>query len=123
MNPAEAVTAAQLEEFLGKMERAPAGASYDYITSSGQKIDIMYSTKNLTQKEIDGLNKFYENNMTQPLTEGSLPPGQQQILDHINKADVVPVDFRVLTSENQKVFTYFIKNLSQNQKSKILIVR
>jgi len=52
-----------------------------------------------------------------------LPPGQQQILDHINKADVVPVDFRVLTSENQKVFTYFIKNLSQNQKSKILIVR
>ena len=63
MNPAEAVTAAQLEEFLGKMERAPAGASYDYITSSGQKIDIMYSTKNLTQKEIDGLNKFYWKNM------------------------------------------------------------
>lgn len=61
--------------------------------------------------------------MTQLLTEGSLPPGQQQILDHINKADVAPVDFRVLTSENKKVFTDFMKNISPTQKSKILIVR
>ncbi|WP_445117104.1 hypothetical protein [Acinetobacter sp. WZC-1] len=123
LNPAEAATAAQLEKVLGKMERAPAGADYDFITASGKKVDIIYSTKNLSQKEIDGLNKFYEKNMTQSIVEGSLPPGKQQIIDHLNKADVVPVDFRVLDPHNQVIFNDFMKSLSSSQREKILIVR
>lgn len=46
------------------MERAPNGAKYDFKTKSGKTIDVMYTTDNLTQKEIDGLNKFFETNMT-----------------------------------------------------------
>lgn len=52
-----------------------------------------------------------------------LPRRQQQIIDHIYKADVVPVDFRVLTPENQEIFTDFINTLTLAEKAKILIVR
>ena len=105
------------------MERVPEGASYDFITDAGQKIDVMYTTKNLTQKEIDGLNRFYEKNMTISEFDGLLPPGKQQIIDHLDKADIVPVDFRVLNPMNQKIFIDFIKTLPIEQQNKILIIR
>lgn len=83
----------------------------------------MYTTKNLSQKEIDGLNKFYEKNMTISPIEGEIPAGQQQILDHLGKADIVPVDFSVLTPGNKKVFLDFVKKLPESQQSKIIIMR
>ncbi len=76
----------------------------------------MYTTDKLSQKEIDGLNKFYEKNMT-------LRDEKQNIQNHLNKADFVPVDFRVLTPENQRVFLDYIKTLPASQQSKIIIMR
>lgn len=83
----------------------------------------MYTTKNLSQKEVDGLNKFFEKNMTVTRTDGEIPIGQKQILDHLGKADIVPVDFSVLTSSNQKVFMDHIKTLPKNQQEKFIIMR
>ncbi|WP_458023074.1 hypothetical protein [Kosakonia sp. BK9b] len=54
---------------------------------------------------------------------GKLPDGQQQIIDHLNEADIVPVDFSVLNSVNQKVFTDFVKALPKSQQAKIVIMR
>ncbi|MCW6034180.1 hypothetical protein [Pantoea trifolii] len=48
---------------------------------------------------------------------------QKQILDHLGKADIVPVDFSVLTSSNQKVFMDYIKTLPKNQQDKLIIMR
>ncbi|WP_308464289.1 hypothetical protein [Acinetobacter guillouiae] len=81
-----------------------------------KKVDAMYTTDKLSQKEIDGLNKFYEKNMT-------LRDEKQNIQNHLNKADFVPVDFRVLTPENQRVFLDYIKTLPASQQSKIIIMR
>ncbi|WP_336844146.1 hypothetical protein [Providencia rettgeri] len=61
--------------------------------------------------------------MTVPKEAGKLPSGQQQIIDHLNKADIVPVDFSVLTLANQKVFTDFVKTLPKSQQDKIIIMR
>lgn len=114
LKPAEAASAAQLEPVLGTMERytPPPGIITDktpdfVITSgpnNGKSVDAMYTTDRLSQKEIDGLNKFFEKNMS----SGS---GQKVIQDHMQKADFVPVDFRVLTSANQNVFMNYIKTL------------
>ena len=131
LNPAEAAAAARMETVLGSMERLPdsvAGQkSADFVITSGPQagktVDLMYTTKNLSQKEIDGLNKFYEKNMTTSPIEGEIPAGQQQILDHLGKADIVPVDFSVLTPGNQKVFLDFVKKLPESQQSKIIIMR
>lgn len=83
----------------------------------------MYTTKNLSPKEVDGINKFFEKNMTVSKTAGEIPSGQKQILDHLGKADIVPVDFSVLTPLNQKVFMDYIKTLPKNQQDKLIIMR
>lgn len=130
-NPAEAAAAARLETALGKMDRitdsASSGKNADFIITSGpnagKTVDLMYTTKNLSQKEIDGINKFYEKNMTMPRSSGDIPSGQDQILQHLNKADLVPVDFSVLTQKNQTIFIDFIKTLPKSQQDKIIIMR
>lgn len=42
---------------------------------------------------------------------GAFPPGQDQIIKHLNKADIVPVDFSVLTPGNQLIFMCYVKIL------------
>jgi filamentous hemagglutinin len=126
LKPAEATSAAQLEPSLGKMERytPPPGAvtdkTPDFIITSGKNkgktVDAMYTTDRLSQKEIDGLNKFYEKNMN----SGA---GQKVIQDHLKKADYVPVDFRVLTPANQKIFINYAKTLPKSLQDKIIIMR
>lgn len=129
LNPAEAAAAARLEDVLGTLGRAPntGEKTADFIITSGpnagKTVDLMYTTKNLSPKEIDGMNKFFEKNMTVTLEGQSIPGGQKQILDHLGKADIVPVDFTVLTSSNQKVFMDFIKTPPKNQQDKIIIMR
>ncbi|MGO2156369.1 MAG: hypothetical protein ACTH5V_11410 [Serratia proteamaculans] len=108
LNPAEAAAAARMENVLGKMERLPdtsvAGKNADFVITNGpnkgKTVDLMYTTKNLSQKEIDGINKFYEKNMTVASSPGKLPPGKDQIIKHLDKADIVPVDFSTLTTKN-----------------------
>nr|WP_275415098.1 VENN motif pre-toxin domain-containing protein [Snodgrassella communis] len=126
LKPAEAASAAQLEPSLGKMERytpphgATTGTSPDFVITSGpnkgKTVDAMYTTDKLSQKEIDGLNKFYDKNM-------STGNGKIVIQDHLKKADFVPVDFRVLTPANQKIFIDYIKTLPKSQQNKIIIMR
>jgi len=129
LNPAEAAAAARLEDVLGTLERAPdtGGKTADFIINSGpnagKTVDLMYTTKNLSQKEVDGINKFFEKNMTISKAPEKLPDGKQQILDHLNKADIVPVDFSVLSPSNQKIFTDYIKTLPKSQQEKIIIMR
>ncbi|WP_156108065.1 hypothetical protein [Cedecea neteri] len=128
-NPAEA--AARLETSLGKMERLPEGtvgtANADFVITTGpnkgKTVDLMYTTKNLKQVEIDGINKFYEKNMTVSREAGALPPGQDQIIKHLNKADIVLVDFSVLTPKNQQIFMGYVKTLPKSQQDKIIILR
>ncbi|MBN3145684.1 hemagglutinin repeat-containing protein [Pectobacterium brasiliense] len=128
-NPAEAAAAARMESVFGPLERAPdtGGKTADFIISSGSNagktVDFMYTTKNLQQKEVDGINKFFEKNMTVSRTAGEIPIGQKQIIDHLRKADIVPVDFSVLTPPNQKIFMDYIKTLPKNQQDKVIIMR
>lgn len=126
LKPAETAAAAQLESAMGTMERyapqprAKSGISPDFVITSGlnkgKAVDAMYTTDRLSQKEIDGPNKFYEKNM-------SVGRGRDVIQDHLQKADFVPVDFRVLTPANQKTFMDYIKTLPKAQQDKIIIMR
>lgn len=90
--------------------------------NKGKTVDALYTTANGTQKEIDGLNQFYEKSMTVPNKDGVVT-GIQTIDEHIAKADFVPVDFRVLNSSNQAIFLNYMEKLSPEQKAKIIIVR
>ncbi|WP_230516581.1 MULTISPECIES: hemagglutinin repeat-containing protein [unclassified Janthinobacterium] len=124
--PTEAAMAAQLESVLGTMDRYPVpaggrgGKSPDFVIldgpNAGKTVDAMYTTDRLTAKEIDGLNKFYEKSFK----SGSAQIG---IMEHLSKADFVPIDFRILNSENQKIFMDYAKTLPIDSRKKIIIVR
>ena len=99
---------------------AKSGTSPDFVITSGpnkgKTVDAMYTTDRLSQKEIDGLNRFYEKNM-------SVGSGRDVIQDHLQKADFVPVDFRILTPENQNIFMSYVSTLPKAQQEKIIIMR
>ncbi|QMV53022.1 hypothetical protein [Ewingella americana] len=79
---------------------------------------LMYTTNNLSQKDLDGINRFFEKNMTVSKSPEKLPDGKQQILDHLKKSDIVPVDFSLLSPSNHKIFTDYIKTLPKSQQEK-----
>ena len=54
---------------------------------------------------------------------GELTPEIQNIKKHLNKADFVPNDFRVLNNINQKIFLNYVKSLPKPQQDKIIIVK
>ena len=130
LKPAEAATGAQLESVLGPMEKysgAMIDKNPDWVIKSGpykdKTVDAMYTTDKLTKKEIDGLNKFYEKSMTVVDTKTGKIPGIENIQKHLNKADFVPIDFRVLTPQNQKIFLNYVKTLPKSQQQQFIILR
>jgi len=60
------------------------------------------------------INKFFSNNAAQ---------NQKQLIDHIGKADIVPLDYRNLSAANQDMVNSWIKNLTSEQRGKIIILR
>ena len=130
LKPAEAATGAQLESVLGPMEKysgAMIDKNPDWVIKSGpykdKTVDAMYTTDKLTKKEIDGLNKFYEKSMTVVDTKTGKIPGIENIQKHLNKANFVPIDFRVLTPQNQKIFLNYVKTLPKSQQQQFIILR
>ncbi|WP_449125657.1 hypothetical protein [Pseudomonas viridiflava] len=77
---------------------------------SGKTVDFMWTGSSRSSK----INKFFSNNAVQ---------NQRQLIDHFNKADIVPVDYRNLTPGNQEMVNGWIKLLPQEQQNKILILR
>lgn len=51
------------------------------------------------------------------------PCVNDNIQKNLNKADFVPVDFRVLYPENQKLFLDYIKTRPKVEQNKIIIIR
>lgn len=49
--------------------------------------------------------------------------GQKVIQEHLEKADFVPVDFKVLTSANKYFVMNYIKTKSEAQQDKSIIMR
>ncbi|WP_335957390.1 hypothetical protein [Acinetobacter bereziniae] len=123
LKPAEAATGAQLESVLGSMKKYEGATTtknpdWEIISgpNKGKTVDAMYTTDKLSQKEIDGLNKYYEKNMT----KGS---EKDKIQDHLGKADFVPIDFRVLNPSNQEIFLNYVKTLPKSQQNQFIIMR
>lgn len=123
--PAEA--AAQLEPFLGKMERLPEKVingqkqkDGDFIITSGpnsgKKVDFIFTTKGGDQREIDGINFKFEDKLKGVISQRTIP-------EHLSKADIVPIDYRILSPSNQAVFTNYLKTLSTKDQAKFLIMK
>lgn len=103
----------------GKVERIKDNDNLaDFVFTSGpnkgKTVDFMFTTANGTEKEINAMNQFFNKNWDNNI---------KVLHTHLDKADIVPLDFRKLTLENQQRLERYINTLSKSQQSKIYIMR
>lgn len=92
-------------------------AGFDYwVTDTGQTLDFMYTMYGYNQFKIDKFNEFFAH--TDEIWEGK----KGQIIHHLEKADIVPLDLRYLTTENIVKLIAFVVSLSQEQQAKIILI-
>ena len=116
LQPGEASAAAELENYLGGSLSRAEGGEADFVFRSGpytgKTVDFMLTPNNMRQAEMT--NRFFENNLA-GFTEN--------LRQHIDKADVVPIDMRFLTQKNQGILLNLIDSLPISQKSKLILMR
>nr|WP_263009813.1 hypothetical protein [Dickeya oryzae] len=117
---AEGSAATELQNTMGgKLERVyPDASGADFVFSSGRNkgktVDFMFTTAKGSEKEIEGMNKFFNKNWDKNI---------EQLHSHLDKADIVPLDFRNLKIENKNRLLNYINTLSPAYKAKIVIMR
>ncbi|WP_392551412.1 hypothetical protein RHO14_07925 [Orbus wheelerorum] len=120
IKPAEASAAVEIQNsFSGNLKRiddieSPADFVFTSGPNKGKTVDFMFTTANGTAKEIEGINKFFNNNWNNNINTLS---------EHLNKADIVPLDFRNLNQANQQRLLDHIKTLPASSQNKIVIMR
>ncbi|WP_276207155.1 hemagglutinin repeat-containing protein [Pectobacterium brasiliense] len=117
---AEGSAATELQNTMGgKLERVdPDASGADFVFSSGpnkgKTVDFMFTTAKGSEKEIEGMNKFFNNNWDNNV---------KTLHQHLEKADIVPLDFRNLTPANQQRILEHLNTLPASQKNQIVIMR
>ncbi|GKX52720.1 hypothetical protein SOASR029_30290 [Budvicia aquatica] len=117
----EAEAAAKLETtYGGTLERIPEAidingktmSQADYIFTNGpmkdKTIDFMWTLEDPIS--IQKMNELFQGKRGQRLNEA-------QLMAHLDKADVVPLDYRNLSIDNQNLVNQWIIKLSPSQKS------
>jgi filamentous hemagglutinin len=108
---------------LGRVKPVQGQPNADYVIldgpNKGKTVDFMWTDS----EKADGINShFAHNNKGQP-SNVALQNNHETFIDHLNKADIVPVDYRVLNETNQAIVNGWIKELPDNLKAKVLIIR
>lgn len=121
----EAVAGEQYQQYYKvKLERpepvfidGDAKAGFDYlVTDTGQTLDFMFTMYGYAQVKIDNLNKFFAHN------DDAWNTKRKQILDHLEKSDIVPIDLRSLSVQNAVKLIAFVVSLSKEQQSQIIFI-
>jgi len=127
VRPGEGNAAAQYQNATGNtLERVnpadypPGTPKPDFVVVSGpnagQKVDFMFAVD--SEYAAVGMN----NNFLK--TDRAIAALKKQLVDHAAKADVVPLDFRKLTAENQQLLMdKVISLLSPAEQAKLIILR
>ncbi|WP_337049425.1 RHS repeat-associated core domain-containing protein [Serratia fonticola] len=123
----EAEAALGLEKaYKGTLERIPdvkdangktaSGADFVFINGpmQGKTIDFMWTLDN--PSAIQKMNEAFQK-------PRFLKQNHGQLMSHLNKADIVPLDYRNLTPVNQQLVNQWIIKLEPIQRDKILIMK
>ena len=118
LKPGEASAAVEIQNaFGGQLRRANASdGDIDFVfadgPNQGKTVDFMFTVN--AQKQQAYMNKFFNNNFDKNV---------QQLNSHVQKADIVPLDFRNLETQNQTRLMEVVNNMPSEQSSKIVIMR
>lgn len=114
----EGQAAVQLENTFGgalkRLDPVAGQPNPDFVFTSGpysgKTVDFMWTDYSKAEQ----LNKFFLINAEQ---------NKGQLIRHLDKADIVPLDYRNLTPANQAVVNGWINGLDDIEKSKVIIIR
>nr|WP_245201745.1 hemagglutinin repeat-containing protein [Sphingomonas trueperi] len=115
--PGEASAAVELQKLLGgRLERleGSSGADFKFVSGpkSGESVDFMLTPSSL--KEAAGVNQFFEKNAER---------FAWQLSEHLDKADIVPIDTRFLTEKNKEILFEIIRKQPVDKQGKIILFR
>lgn len=123
---AEAVLAAQLQEYFKiRLNRVQpiydkAGnplSSADFVNViSNETFDMMFAMYGLSQFKIDKMNEFFAH------TDKAWGDKIEDIQNHLNKADIVPLDLRYLNDDNRALIIAYVLSLPIEQQQQIILI-
>lgn len=108
------VNVKQFSESAGRMERSSTKRiDFDIVAGANQAktVDFMYTVDPAARTK---MNQFFMKNWARR--------GQSEVLDHLQRADFVPLDFRNLDQANQNVVLTFLKTLSRQLRAKAIVL-
>ncbi len=92
-------------------------AGFDYwITETGDKLDFMFTMYGSSESKINKLNRFFAHN------DEALRDKKDGIQEHLEKADIVPIDLRSLTTENRLILVNYVLSLSYKQQNQVVFI-
>ncbi|MCA3697040.1 LysM peptidoglycan-binding domain-containing protein, partial [Aquidulcibacter sp.] len=117
LRPGEASAAVELQQvFRGRLERLTVNNGADFVFVSGPQagktVDFLLTPS--TIKEAIAINKFFVKNADRFST---------QLGAHLSKADIVPIDSRFLTPQNQRVLMDIVGRQVAANRSRVVIIR
>ncbi|MDO4699581.1 MAG: phage minor head protein [Moraxella sp.] len=92
-------------------------AGFDYwVADDGKKLDFMYTMHGYNEFKVGKFNEFFAK------THEHWQKQIDDILNHLQKADIVPLDLRYLSTENRTKLIAFVLSLSEKQKKQIVLI-
>ncbi len=92
-------------------------AGFDYwITNTGKRLDFMFTMHGYSDDKIGKLNRFFAHN------EETLRDKKDGIKEHLEKADIVPIDLRFLINENRLILINYVLSLSEKEQQQIVFI-
>ena len=119
---AEASAAVELQShyFLARLERSASRA--DFIVTNGaykgKTVDFMFTTSNATERQVMKQNEYFVRNWSKPFDNTP-----SQILYHLEKADIVPMDLRLLNAANREILLDYVVKLPLDARKRIIIIK
>lgn len=90
-------------------------AGFDYWLDD-KRLDFMYTMYGYNQFKIDKFNQYFA------INDNNWQKQMNDILYHLEKADIVPLDLRYLNTENLVKLIAFVVSLPKEQKDKIKLI-
>lgn len=97
-------------------EQGKPKAGFDYWVDGTTKLDFMYTMHGVNAFKLEKFNQYFAH------TDDAWGNQKAEIMRHLDKADIIPLDLRYLTDENRVKLIDFVLSLSKEQQKQIVLI-
>ncbi|MDO4441124.1 MAG: hypothetical protein Q4B81_02965 [Moraxella sp.] len=97
-------------------EQGKPKAGFDYWVDGNKKLDFMYTMHGVNAFKLEKFNQYFAH------TDDAWGNQKAEIMRHLDKADIIPLDLRYLTDENRVKLIDFVLSLTKEQQKQIVLI-